>query len=335
MATKLTELVTSCGGCAAKWDGAALEGMLETMTNRPDGRSNLIVGLAPFDDAAVLDWSSDEVLVSTLDFFPAVVDDPCDFGGIATANACSDVFAMGGRVLVGLAIAAFPLEIEDDDVLQIMTAATETLQQAGGELGGGHTIRAAEPIFGMAVQGAVRRDRIWRKSGARPGQAVMLSKPLGTGLVLNGGTDAQKRKAIDSMRTTNRAAADHLQALATGPSAVTDVTGFGLLGHSWEIASRSEVRVHLDATALPVYDGAHDAIAAGKHTSGDVRNRRYVDGHVTLPEDPISCALGFDPQTSGGLLAVVDVAEAATLRDQGFWEIGRTEAGLPGVVLEA
>src|SRR5439155_15138705 len=149
--------------------------------------SSLLVGLAPFDDAAVYRLSDDAALVSTTDFFPPLVDDPADFGAIAAANACSDVFAMGGRVVLALNVAAFPERLPVEAVAAILAAAAAVVQEAGGVVAGGHTIRSDEPIFGLAVQGLVHPDRVWTKAGARPGDALLLSKPLGTGILLAGG----------------------------------------------------------------------------------------------------------------------------------------------------
>src|SRR5947207_11023049 len=184
---RLTEW-TSCGGCAAKWGGSPLSGLVkELAAAAPD--PSLLVGLAPFDDAAVYRVSDDVALVSTTDFFPPLVDDPADFGAIAAANACSDVFAMGGRVVLALNISAFPERMPPEAIATILQAAAEVVREAGGAIGGGHTIRSEEPIFGLAVHGLVHPDRILTKGGARPGDALVLSKPIGTGIVLAGGGD--------------------------------------------------------------------------------------------------------------------------------------------------
>ncbi len=332
MAVQLTQYVSSCGGCAAKWDGEGLRGLLDTLASRP-GNDQLLVGLAPFDDASVLSWRGGDAMVSTVDFFPAVVDDPDDFGTVSAANACSDVFAMGGEVLIGLAIAAFPAEIPDSAITTTMLAAARTLEEAGGVLAGGHTIRSSEPIFGLAVHGRVHPDAVWRKGGAKPGYAVVLSKPIGTGLVLNGLDASQRGEAIAGMRVTNRQATERLKALTPAPAAVTDVTGFGLLGHTWEIAERSAVRIVLDGTRIPVYAGAREAAEQGMRTSGDARNRRYLDGHCQIHTDEETAVLAFDPQTSGGLLAAVTEDQAELLSHQGFTRIGHVEAGPESVVL--
>jgi selenide, water dikinase len=329
---KLTEW-TSCGGCAAKWGGAPLASLVRQLA-LDSNASDLLVGLAPFDDAAVYQLTPDVAMVSTTDFFPPLVDDPADFGAIAAANACSDVFAMGGRVVLALNISAFPEELPVEVIGAILSAASETVAEAGGVVGGGHTIRSTEPIFGLAVQGLVHPDRILRKSGARPGDVVGLSKPLGTGIVLAGGSDDDKAAAVLGMRRLNRGASEAVQSLGNVVHALTDVTGYGLLGHGFEIAQRSAVTVVFDGSALPLYDGAKDAALAGVRTGGDPRNRRYLDGNITSRASEAIEAIGYDPQTSGGLLCAVAPEAAADLVDAGYQLVGVIAEGPAGVVLE-
>ena len=330
---RLTEW-TSCGGCAAKWGASPLDGLVKTLAASSLGADDLLVGLAPFDDAAVYRLTDDLAVVSTTDFFPPLVDDPADFGAIAAANACSDVFAMGARVVLALNVSAFPEHLPVEAIGAILGAAAATVAEAGGVVAGGHTIRAEEPIFGLAVQGLVHPDRVWTKGGAMPGDVLVLSKPLGTGIVLAGGGEADKQTTVARMRVLNRAAADALHALVDGPHAVTDVTGFGLLGHGWEMADRSGVRLEVDADALPLYPGALEAAEAGVRTGGDARNRAHLAGRVTVaPGVPAALeALAYDPQTSGGLLAAVPPAAAGALGD-GFTVVGRVTAGAPAVHL--
>src|SRR5437660_4882533 len=204
---RLTEW-TSCGGCAAKWGGAPLAALVRQLAVAAD--DSLLVGLAPFDDAAVYRLSDDLALVSTTDFFPPLVDDPSDFGAVAAANACSDVFAMGGRVVLALNVSAFPERMPPEAIAAILAAAAETVGRAGGSVAGGHTIRSEEPIFALAVQGLVHPDRIWVKGGARPGDVLVLSKPLGTGILLAGGSEEQTAGVIAGMRMLTRAALAHL-----------------------------------------------------------------------------------------------------------------------------
>jgi selenide,water dikinase len=328
---KLTEW-TSCGGCAAKW-GASLLGELVASLSPSSPDAALLVGLAPFDDAAVYRISDDVALVSTTDFFPPLVDDPADFGAIAAANACSDVFAMGGRVVLAINVAAFPEALPRAAIAAILSAAAEVVAEAGGTVAGGHTIRSEEPIFGLAVQGLVHPDRILTKGGARPGDVMVLSKPVGTGIVLAGGSADDRAVATTGMRQLNRFASETLVALEGDVHAVTDVTGFGLAGHGWEMAERSEVQVVIETALVPLYPGALAAAEAGTRTGGDTRNRQYLEGRVSSSASAALEALVFDPQTSGGLLAAVDASIVDTLTGVGFTVVGEVLAGEAGIVL--
>ena len=330
---RLTEW-TSCGGCAAKWGKDLLAGLVNELPASVD--PSLLIGLAPFDDAAVYKVSEDIALVSTTDFFPPLVDDPSDFGAIAAANACSDVYAMGGKVLMAVNVAAFPENYPREAIVAIFAAASDVMAQAGGSVAGGHTIRNPEPIFGLAVQGIVHPDRVFTKGGAREGDVLLLSKPLGTGIALAGGSDADKATAIAGMRQLNRDASERLQA-SSGVHAVTDVTGFALAGHGWEMAERSGCTFEIDTTKLPVYPGVLEAAQRGVRTGGDARNRTAVGTRVTLVNgvDVAYDIVAFDPQTSGGLLAAVDPAAVAGLTAPGspFVVIGNVVAGTPGLRL--
>ena len=311
---RLTELA-SCGGCAAKYSAARLEELLSGFV--PLESENLLVGLAPADDAAVYKLDDERALIFTLDFFPPVVDDPSDYGAIAATNALNDVFAMGGTPLLALSIAAFPEELPTETLGAIFAAADAQVRASGALLAGGHTIRDAEPKYGLAVVGTVHPDGIWPKNGARPGDALFLTKPLGTGLIMTGynkrltGTQPLDR-AIHWMRTLNSRAADVLRAVA--PNAVTDVTGFGLFGHAHEVASRSGVFVVLESERFPAIDGALDMARKGVRTSGDPRNRDFAGRHLTLDHVPEAfVALGYDPQTAGGLLISLPSERGAAL----------------------
>jgi selenide,water dikinase len=296
-----------------------------------EAHADLLVGLAPFDDAAVLRLSDDLALVSTTDFFPPLVDDPADFGAIAAANACSDVFAMGGRVTIALNVCAFPERLPAAVISSILSAAAEVVAAAGGVIAGGHTIRSEEPIFGLAVQGLVHPDRVLTKRGAQPGDVLVISKPLGTGIVLAGGSPEDKAAAISGMKTLNNVASQVLSDHGTAAHAVTDVTGFGLVGHSWEMADRSGVRIRLESAAMPLYPGARRAASDGTRTGGDARNREYLGDRVRIAAPDDLAALAFDPQTSGGLLASVDPEVVGDLIGAGFWRVGEVAAGEPGV----
>ncbi|HUH16293.1 MAG TPA: selenide, water dikinase SelD [Gaiellaceae bacterium] len=303
MSTSLTSLAPS-GGCAAKYSAARLEELLKGFV--PAEAENLLVGLAPADDAVVYKLDDERALVFTLDFFPPLVDDPALFGRIAATNALNDVFAMGGSPLLALSIAAFPESLPNEVLAAVFAAADEQVRAAGAILAGGHTLRDDEPKYGLAVVGTVHPDGFWPKSGARPGDALFLTKPLGTGMLLHAAREGRRHEeglaaATESMTTLSRDAADALRPFS--PHAVTDVTGFGLLGHAHELAERSGVRVELDAAALPLFPGAREQAAAGVRTGGDSRNRDFAGPHVEadgVPEDVL--ALAYDPQTSGGLL---------------------------------
>jgi len=336
----LTDLA-ACGGCAAKYSAARLEELLAGFV--PVEAENLLVGLAPADDAAVYRLDDERALIFTLDFFPPVVDDPGDYGAIAATNALNDVFAMGGTPLLALSIAAFPEELPIEMLGEIFAAADAQVRAAGGLLAGGHTIRDAEPKYGLAVVGTVRPDGIWPKNGAKPGDALFLTKPLGTGLIMTGykkrlAGDMQLTRAIRWMRTLNKDAADVLRGLE--PNAVTDVTGFGLFGHAHEVAERSDVQVRLDSARFPAIDGALDLARKGVRTSGDPRNRDFASRHVTSNGLPSTLeALGYDPQTAGGLLVSVPAERGPALeaefaaRKLFIRRIGAVEEGA-GVVVE-
>jgi selenide,water dikinase len=327
---RLTEW-TACGGCAAKWGAAPLAQLVSDLA--AEAESELLVGLAPFDDAAVYLVSEELAIVSTTDFFPPLVDDAADFGAIAAANACSDVFAMGGRVVLALNIAAFPETLPAAAVEAILASAAAVVRDAGGTVAGGHTIRSAEPIFGLAVQGLVHPARILTKGGAQPGDVLVLSKPLGTGIVLAGGSADERVAAISGMRRLNRAASEVLQGFGAAAHAVTDVTGFGLAGHAWEMAERSGTALRFDVERLPLYTGALASAERGVRTGGDARNREHLAGRVDSHVPPALEAICFDPQTSGGLVAALApaVVEAAVVA--GFTVVGQVEPGPPRVVL--
>jgi selenide, water dikinase len=335
---ELTSLARA-GGCAAKYSAARLEQLVGGLVTAD--AADLLVGLDPADDAAVYRLDDETALVFTVDFFPPVVDDARTFGRIAAANALNDVFAMGGRPLLALSVTAFPEELPTETLGEILAGAAETAREAGAILAGGHTIRDDEPKYGLAVVGTVHPDGIWRKSTAVPGDAVLLTKPLGTGLVLQAARDGRAPAgALDAATATmvrlNRDAADTVRPFE--PHAVTDVTGFGLLGHAHETALRSGVRIELDAAALPALPGALEVAAAGIRTGGDRRNREFAGPHVESAAPAELETLAYDPQTAGGLLVtlpaerrvVVEAAFAAAGLD--IWPVGRVTEG-SGVAL--
>ena len=330
MEATLTGLTVG-GGCAAKYSAARLEELLKGFV--PVEAENLLVGLSPADDAAVYKLDDERALVFTVDFFPPLVDDPATFGRIAATNALNDVFAMGGVPLLALSIAAFPEELPTSVLAAVFAAADEQVRAAGALLAGGHTIRDAEPKYGLAVVGTVHPDGIWPKAGARAGDALLLTKPLGTGLVLAGKGDNEE--AVRWMTTLNAAAADALRPFS--PNAVTDVTGFGLFGHAHEIAERSGVRVRIDSESMPALDGALELARAGVRTGGDPRNREFAPVEADGVAEEL-LALGYDAQTAGGLLISLPAEKALSLeaefRARGLFirRVGSVEEGV-GVVV--
>jgi len=346
---RLTEL-TDCGGCAAKLGADLLADALSGLgvgPGVPAAPDDLIAGLTPPDDAAAYRVSDDLAIIGTLDFFPPLVDDARTFGEIAAANALSDVFAMGGWVLFALSIGAFPEELPRDTLAAVFEGAASKVREGGGTLAGGHTIRDAEPKYGLAVIGAGHPDRLLRKGGARPGDMLILTKRLGTGLLVSGhrqGKAAEEafEAAIDQMRTLNRTASEVL--VTNGIAGATDVTGFGLLGHGLEMARASGTTFVFDATSLPALRGALELARAGVETGGAAHNRRFVLPALTVSDDVSAelVTLAHDPQTSGGLLAAIPAdrlaAVEADLHSAGVesWRVGRVKAADgPGVELRA
>ena len=338
----LTEL-TTCGGCAAKLGADLLAEALAGLGAEaaPD---ELLAGLQPPDDAAVYLVAPELAVIGTLDFFPPLVDDPWTYGQIAAANALSDVFAMGGRVLFALSIAAFPEELPRETLAAVFDGASTKVREAGGVLAGGHTIRDTEPKYGLAVVGVAHPDRLLRKGGAQPGDVLVLTKRLGTGLLVSGrrqkmANQASFDAAVEQMQELNRAASEVL--VAEGIQGATDVTGFGLLGHGLEMARASNTRFVLDAAALPILDGALTLARAGLETGGAAHNRRFVADSVELGSDvpPELVTLAYDPQTSGGLLAAVpgDRLAAVTAGFDGLgiphWRIGQVEPSAVGQIV--
>lgn len=301
----------------------------------------LLVGLERADDAAVYKLNDDLAIVQTVDFFAPIVDDPWTFGAIAAVNAMSDVWAMGGEVVMALNIAALPDDMAPEVAASIVRGAAEMVAQAGGVIAGGHTVYDREPKFGLAVTGLVHPQRVFTKAGARPGDILYLTKPLGTGVIVTAARNdraepAWLEAAVSSMVRFNRHPA-HIAA-AVGVHAMTDVTGFGLLGHADEMARLSGAGMRLWATAIPALPGALACIAMGISTGGEARNRAFVSPRVRVDADvPADIVhLLFDPQTSGGLLIAVAPERApeleARFRADGcdLWRIGEVteESGI-------
>ena len=286
----------------------------------PERRDDLLVGLAEGDDAAVLRLDAEKALVFTVDFFTPVVDDPYDFGAVAAANALSDVYATGGEPLMALNIAAFPADMDASVIAAIVRGGAEKAAEAGCAVAGGHTIQDSEPKYGLAVIGLAHPDRLFLKAGVRPGDVLVLTKPLGTGLITTwakaGGVDpAALAAAVESMKRLNRDAARVFARF--GVRGCTDVTGFSLAGHAMELAEKSDVRLELDADALPFLPGARAAARGGFIPGGARRNRAYFEGRVFFAEavDETTRVLCFAPETSGGLLAAVPGDAEACVRE--------------------
>lgn len=307
---------------------------------------NLLIGLDPGDDAAVYQLDAHTALVQTVDFFPPVVDDPYTFGAIAAANALSDIYAMGGRPILALAVAAFPEDMPTHVIAAILQGGADKVAEAGAVVAGGHTVVDKEPKYGLCVTGLIDPARATATARAVPGDVLLLTKPLGTGVI----TTALKRgeveaahldAAIVSMLRLNRRAAE--LAAAGVVHGATDITGFGLLGHAGELARNSGVALRFAAADLPLLAGAQSYAAAGIIPGGLTRNRDYLEqaGFVRFAPgvDESLRRLLYDPQTSGGLLFALPEAEAAELRarfaaaGEPCWQVGRVEAGA-GIVVE-
>lgn len=298
----------------------------------------LLVGLDVADDAAVYQLNDRQALISTVDFFTPVVDDPYDYGSIAAANAMSDVYAMGGEVLFALNIAAFPPDMDPALVTEILHGGADKVIEAGGVVAGGHTVQDQEPKYGLAVTGLVHPEHIFTKEGARPSDWLILSKPLGTGTV----STALKREIahpdhtadmIESMKQLNRCTA--VAGQAVGVRAATDITGFGLLGHATEMTQAGGVRFRFLNSAIPLLPGAADYAAEWIFPGGASNNKAFYSHLVqfdeSIPED--GQMLLWDTQTSGGLLLAVPAdrvddffAECAE-HEQQAWAIGEVIEG--------
>ena len=298
---------------------------------------NLLVGLGSPDDAAVYQISPDQALIFTTDFFTPVVDDPYTYGAVAAANAMSDIYAMGGQVLLALSIAAFPPKLPAAVVSEILRGAAEKVAEAGGVIAGGHTIDDDEPKFGLAVMGTVHPSRVGKKGGAQPGDQLLLTKPLGVGMITTAAKgDAAHpdhlEAAIQTMIQLNRQAARLAQRVEF--HAMTDITGFALLGHGYEMASQSGVRFRFRFDALPFLPGAKDYANLWLFPGGACNNQRTFEDHIIfngLSEE--MQMLLFTPETSGGLLIALPPDEAGRLEElyrqvgQSVWRVGDVVAG--------
>jgi selenide,water dikinase len=338
---RLTSL-SACAGCAAKVPASELARALAGLPRPTD--PNVLVGISTSDDAGVYRLSDDLAMVQTVDFFTPIVDDPYDFGRIAAANAISDVYAMGGTPLTALNIVAFPIESLGTEILAaILAGGASVATTAGVSIVGGHTIKSDEPKYGMAVTGTIHPDRIVTNRGARPGDLLLLTKTVGTGIL----TTAHKRDRIDDRalqpaiasmaRLNDRASA---AMLAHGVHAATDITGYGIVGHGGEMACASGVALAIDARRVPLFDGVLDLIEREVIPGG---TRANLADHAAFVEyaGGVSPALRIamsDAQTSGGLLISISREGAervlAELADLGSAAIvGEVLAGPVGAVL--
>jgi selenide,water dikinase len=321
-------------GCGCKLPAAAL---LAIVRDLPAATApELLVGSATADDAAVWRVSDELALVQTVDFFTPVVDDPYDFGRIAAANALSDVYAMGGRPLTAMNLVAWPLEqLGPEPLAEVLRGGLDVVRSAGAEVVGGHSIDDPEPKYGLAVTGAVHPDRMVTNAGGRAGDALVLTKPLGGGAVVTArkrgeADDALLAAAVEVMATLNADAS--AAAVAAGATAMTDVTGFGLLGHLHSLARESGVAAEVDAAAVPAIDGVALLLADDRGVSGGSRrNREYATAFAAFAPglDPWRERLVCDATTSGGLLIAVEPARAAELPGA---VIGSLVAGAPGTI---
>ena len=299
---------------------------------------DLLEGFDHFSDAGAFRLREDLAIVQTVDFFPPIVDDPGDYGRIAAANALSDVYAMGARPLTCLSIVGFPRSGLDISILgQILAGGAEKVLEAGAVIIGGHSVQDAEIKFGLAVTGVVHPKDLLRNSGARPGDALVLTKPLGTGAI---STAAKARKApedvldgaIRSMKLLNRGASEAMR--RAGAHGATDITGFGLLGHAREMADASDVTLALESPRVPLLAGARDLARRKLLSGGAARNRSVLEKRVALDASiaPDLAALLFDSETSGGLLIALPEGSAGALLDD-LRARGQSEAALVGRVL--
>ena len=312
---QLTKLA-SCAGCGAKVGAGVLAGLLEGFkTHRDD---NLIVGYDKSDDACVYVRSETEALVQTMDFFPPIVDDPYLFGAIAAANALSDVYAMGGEPKLALNILCVTESMDKKTVQDILRGGYDKVYEAGAVIAGGHTIQGPEPIYGLSVTGFVHPKKVLTNSGAKAGDVLILTKPLGVGIITTAAKsglaeDGLMKKICLQMATLNKAARDCMVRYEI--HSCTDVTGFSLLGHGYEMARGSGVSICLDSEAVPCHREAVHFAKEGCLPGGMYRNRQFAGEGVLCPEgfDENLLNVFYDPQTSGGLLIAVAEKDAEAL----------------------
>ncbi len=320
-AAKLTAQVKA-GGCASKLSPKILDQVLPRLPRVFD--PNLLVGFDTADDAGVYKLTPELAVVQTVDFFTPVVDDPFTFGAIAATNALSDVYAMGGKPLTALSILAWPGSYELGDLEEILKGGASKIHEAGAVVVGGHSVNDPEIKFGYAITGIIHPDRILKNCAAQPGDTLVFTKKIGTGVISTAlkrgiASEAHVNGAIESMLTLNRAAAEAMDGMVV--HSVTDVTGFGLLGHGREMAMGSGATLEIDSSKVRFLDGAKDYASAGAIPGGLNNNRDFVESCVSS-DGPVDELL-YDPQTSGGLLIALTDADAYLRKYPGAYVIGR------------
>ena len=322
---KLTHF-SKAAGCAAKLGPGVLADILSSLPKNTDPA--LIVGTETSDDAAVYKLTDDIAIVQTIDFFPPVADDPYTYGQIAAANALSDVYAMGGEPITALNVVAFPNCLGAPVLAEILRGGADKVHEAGASVAGGHSINDEVPKYGLSVTGIINPRRILKNYGALPGDVLILTKPIGTGLVNTAvkaemADPASEAEAIQSMRTLNRAAKRVFENYTV--HACTDVTGFSLAGHGREMALASNVTLEINASALPLIANAAEYASEGLVPEGTYRNREFIGTDIRFdnPDDILSDII-FDPQTSGGLLVSVPEKEAPEIcASLAAWDSGK------------
>ena len=308
---KLTKLA-NCAGCGAKVGAGVLASLLEGLQVHND--PNLLVGFDKSDDASVYKVSEDLALVQTVDFFPPIADDPFTFGAIAATNALSDVYAMGGEPKLALNIMAVPKDMPKEAVHQILKGGYSKVYEAGALITGGHSILDDEPKYGLAVTGFVHPEKLIKNSGAKPGDVLFLTKPLGMGIITTAAkVDMVSKETYDYalrlMMTLNKSARDIM--VKYDVHACTDVTGFGLLGHASEMATGSDVELHIDVDNIELISEALELATMGMLPEGMYRNREFAEKYVDVGDVILAKQdMLYDPQTSGGLLIAVDSKDA-------------------------
>lgn len=315
---KLTQM-TQSSGWAAKIGPDVLAQVLCHLNN--DSDENLLVGMSTSDDASVYKITDDIALVQTLDFFTPVVDDPYAYGQIAAANSLSDVYAMGGEPKLALNITCFPLDLDKEIIKSILKGGHDKVKEANAMIIGGHTVEDKEPKYGLSVTGFIHPKDVVTNSNAKPGDVLILTKPLGLG-VLNTGikagivSDEGYKTAIHTMSELNKFSKDAM--MKVGVNSCTDITGFGLLGHAFEMADGSNVTIKFNSSSIPIIEEALSLARMGFIPAGAYRNMEYIKNQVkiseTVPQEIIDCM--FDPQTSGGLLISLKKEKAESLLNE-------------------